>query len=86
MGLHWIDAIIVVAYAVGVILVGAYAGYRQRTSDEYFVGNRAMSPLLIGVSIFATLFSTISYLSTPGEIILHGPVVLTGALAIPLTY
>lgn len=86
MGLHWIDAVIVAAYAGGILALGAWSGYRQRSSDEYFVGNRAMNPLLIGVSMFATLFSTISYLSTPGEIIKHGPAVLTGALAIPLTY
>ena len=86
MGLHWIDAVIVAIYAGSILALGVWSGYRQRTSDEYFVGNRAMNPLLIGVSMFATLFSTISYLSTPGEIIEHGPVVLTGALAIPLTY
>ena len=46
-----------------------------------------MSPFLIGVSIFATLFSTISYLTTPGEVLNHGPAVsLTGLLAIPIYY
>lgn len=46
-----------------------------------------MSPLLIGVSMFATLFSTISYLSTPGEVLNHGPIVpLVGLLAIPFYY
>jgi SSS family solute:Na+ symporter len=85
-GLHWIDGVIIAAYACGMLAVGAYYRFRQKNSDEYFVGNRAMSPFLIGVSMYATLFSTISYLSTPGEIINHGPVVLAGSLSIPVVY
>ncbi|REJ72858.1 MAG: sodium-coupled permease [Planctomycetota bacterium] len=68
------------------LAIGLYYRRRQTSTDEYFVGNRAMPPLLIGVSMFATLFSTISYLSTPGEIVKHGPAVLSGMLAIPIVY
>ncbi len=85
-GLHWIDGIVVASYGLGMLALGAYYSYHQKSSDEYFVGDRAMNPFLIGVSIFVTVFSTISFLSTPGEIIKHGPVMLTGALAIPIVY
>ncbi|MBC8354601.1 MAG: sodium/solute symporter [Planctomycetes bacterium] len=85
-GLHWIDGVVVACYAIGMLALGAYYSYRQKNSDEYFVGDRAMNPLLIGVSIFVTVFSTISFLSTPGEIIRHGPVTLTSALTIPIVY
>lgn len=85
-GLHWIDGFVVAGYAVGMLALGAYYSYRQKSSDEYFVGDRAMNPILIGVSIFVTVFSTISFLSTPGEIIKNGPVILTGALTIPVVY
>lgn len=85
-GLHWIDGAIIAAYACCMLAVGGYYSYRQKNSDEYFVGNRAMNPFLIGVSLFATLFSTISFLSTPGEIIGKGPVILVGTLSIPLVY
>jgi len=77
---------VVASYAVGMLALGAYYSFRQKNSDEYFVGNRAMNPLLIGVSLFVTVFSTISFLSTPGEIIKHGPVILTGSFAIPIVY
>jgi SSS family solute:Na+ symporter len=86
MGLHWIDGLIIAGYACAMLALGTYAAYRQKSSDEYFVGNRAMNPWLVGVSMFATLFSTITYLSVPGEIMNHGPVILAGSLAIPLTY
>ena len=85
-GLHWVDGIVVACYALGMLALGVYYSYRQKNSDEYFVGDRAMNPLLIGVSIFVTVFSTISFLSTPGEIIKHGPVMLTGSLTIPIVY
>ncbi|MDD3734854.1 MAG: Na+:solute symporter, partial [Candidatus Cloacimonetes bacterium] len=43
-----------------------------------------MKPFMIGISLFATLFSTLSYLSYPGEMIKYGPVFLAGILALPL--
>jgi SSS family solute:Na+ symporter len=85
-GLHWIDGAIIGLYACGMLALGWYYGRKQQNADEYFVGSGAMNALLIGVSLFATLFSTISYLSTPGELINHGPAMLTGIFAIPIVY
>jgi SSS family solute:Na+ symporter len=45
-----------------------------------------MNPLLIGVSLFATLLSTITYMSSPGESIGKGPVILTNLLAYPIIF
>ena len=66
-GLHWIDWIIIAVYVSFVIGIGWYYGRRQKSSDEYFVGNRGMNPILVGISMYATLFSTITYLGAPGE-------------------
>lgn len=85
-GLHWVDGIVIGAYVLTVLGLGWYYSRTQTSTEEYFVGNRGMNPLLVGISIFATLFSTISYLSVPGELIEHGPVFLTGILAIPVAY
>jgi SSS family solute:Na+ symporter len=85
-GLHWIDGVIIAAYASGMIALGWYYSRQQKSTDEYFTGGRAMSPFLIGISLFATLLSTISYLSSPGEIIKNGPVILAGMLSIPIGY
>ncbi|WP_339910145.1 sodium:solute symporter family transporter [Symmachiella dynata] len=85
-GLHWIDGVVVASYIALVLWLGWYYSRRQTDTGDYFTGNHAMPPLLIGISLFATLFSTISFLSTPGELINKGPVILTGMLAIPLSY
>ena len=86
-GLHWIDFVILAIYAASMLALGWYYGRRQRDTREYFTGGGRMNPVLIGVSMFATLFSTISYLTSPGEVLNHGPIVsLMGLPAIPIYY
>ena len=84
--LHWIDLAVITLYASGMIAIGWYFSRKQESTEAYFVGNRGMSPLLIGISLFATLLSTISYLSSPGEIIQHGPIILFESFSIPIVY
>lgn len=45
-----------------------------------------MNPTSVGISLFATLTSTLSYLTYPGEMIQHGPVIFSGLVAFPLVY
>ncbi len=86
-GLHFIDGLVIAAYACAMLSLGWYYSRRQQSTDEYFTGSRAMNPFLIGISLFATLLSTISYLSGPGEIIKNGPYLLIGSvLSIPIAY
>ena len=85
-GLHWIDFLIIAAYASAMILLGWYYSRKRANTDEYFTGGRGMNPFLVGISLFATLLSTISYLSKPGEIVKHGPYILTAAVSIPIAY
>ena len=84
-GLTYIDWGILVLYAAGTIALGRYFSRRQ-TMKEYFVGTGRMSPILIGVSLFATLLSTISYLMYPGEALGKGPVVIVKLLSYPFVY
>jgi solute:Na+ symporter, SSS family len=85
-GLMAVDWFIIVIYAVSTIVLGWWFGRSQTTAKEYFVGSGSMDPTLIGVSLFASLLSTITYLSIPGETLGKGPVFLTNYLAYPLIY
>ncbi len=85
-GLAVIDWAIVATYAAATIGLGWYYSRRQNTTEEYFVGSGNMNPFLVGVSLFATLLSTISYLSMPGEALGKGPVNMTTMLALPVVY
>jgi len=85
-GLSWIDWSIIVAYGVGMLVLGGWFARRQTSTEEYYVGRRRMGSFIIGVSLFATLLSTISYLAVPGEMINKGPVILCGLLGGPIAY
>jgi len=82
--LSWLDWSVMGLYGAGMLAVGCFYSFRTSTSDEYLLGGRRMSPWMVGLSLFATLCSTISYLSTPGEIIQHGPMFLMSVAAYPV--
>lgn len=81
-----LDWAIVAAYATGTIVLGWYFGRRRKSAEEYFLGSGRMNPMLIGVSSFATLLSTISYLSMPGEALGKGPAWMVNVVALPFVY
>jgi SSS family solute:Na+ symporter len=74
--LAWQDWAVVIAYALVVLCVGWRFSRRSESEEEYFLGGRSMSPFLIGISLFASLLSTVSYLAYPGEIIQMAPSIL----------
>ena len=67
-----LDAIVVLLYFAAVLGIGVVLSRKQASTEEYFLGNRKMNWLIVGISIQATLLSTISYLSVPGEQIKNG--------------
>lgn len=85
-GLAVIDWAIIVVYGLSTVILGWYYGRKQEDTTEYFIGSGNMNPVLIGVSLFATLLSTISYLSMPGEMLGKGPVSLLSITALPLVF
>lgn len=85
-GLTFIDWLIIVLYAASTIFLGWFYGRKLKSTKEYFTGSGKMNPTLIGVSLFASLLSTITYLSQPGEIVGKGPVYLVNYLAYPLIF
>lgn len=79
-----LDWVIIGLYAFGMLAVGWYYSHRTETTEDYLLGGRQMKPVSVGLSLFATLLSTISYLAWPGEIIRYGPIVLAMIVAYPL--
>ena len=79
-----LDLAVIAVYALGMLSVGWYYARRTKTREEYLLGGRRMRPLTVGVSLFASLISTISYLAWPGEVIKYGPMMVSALLAYPL--
>ena len=76
-----LDWIVLIAYAAGMLFIGWFYSRKNKTKEDYLLGGRRMNPTAVGISLFASLMSTLSYLTYPGEMILHGPVIFTGLLA-----
>ena len=79
-GLDWF---VIGFYAAGMLVVGWYYSRKTTTTEDYLLGSRNMKSFGVGLSLFATLMSTISYLAYPGEMIRFGPMVFSMILAYP---
>ncbi len=60
-----LDIATVVVYLIGMILIGAYFSRRNNTTEEYFVGNRAMPGWVVGLSMLGTIISSATFLALP---------------------
>ncbi len=80
-----IDATIVMLYLAATVAVGWRYGRSNRSRDDFLLGGRKMSAWPVGLSLMVSWFSAISYMAVPGEIVAHGPLVLTGLAAAPVT-
>ena len=80
-GLDWAA---IALYGIGMLAVGWYYSRKVKTTEDYLLGGRNMRPWTVGLSLFATLLSTLSYVALPGEIIKHGPMIAAGIIASPL--
>lgn len=89
ISLSYLDWIIVAVYTSIAVGIAVWSKIGQRdTVEEYFVGGRSMNWLVVSISIFATLFSSISFVAIPGEAYQNGLMfslyLFGGALATPL--
>lgn len=72
MHLEFLDFVVMGIYFSGLLLVGVYFARKQTDRASYFLGNRKMPWFIIGISVLATLLSSVTYLAVPGEMIRYG--------------
>ena len=85
--LEWLDYSLIGAYFVATVWMALIFSRRQHSAEEYFLGGRRMPWFAVGLSLMATLTSTVSYLATPGEVIKYGLMGAMGGLVFyPLIY
>ena len=83
-GLSGADLVVIVIYMSAMMGMGLIIARRQKSTDDFFLGARSMPAWAVGISIFASLLSTITYLGMPGEMFRTGVAFLTRQLPIPL--
>ena len=70
-GLHPIDYGVIAIYLAIVLLLGTIVGRKQKDTTDYFLAGRTMHWLPMGISIFASLSSALSYIGCPAEVFKH---------------
>ena len=80
----WIDWSVIAALLVARVWISWRSGKRNKSTPDYYLGGHTLHWGMVGLSIFATMNSTISYLSYTGEMVKYGPVFLCGVLGFPL--
>ena len=76
-----LDYAVIAAYAVMLLGIGVYYGARSKSDKDYLLGGRTMKWFNLGLSLFATMLSAVTYLAVPGEMIKYGPVFVVGKIA-----
>lgn len=85
-GLHTFDYAIVALYMAGMLAIGWWCSRTQESTEDFFVGGRNMPWWATGLSLIATMMSTLSYLGVPGEVFGHGIGILLQFTALPFAF
>lgn len=83
--LHWIDWTIIALYLALIAYLGKRFSEKGKSTDGYFVGSRTIPPWAIGMSVLATLISSVTFLAYPGQGFSGNWILLVQGLAVPVT-
>jgi SSS family solute:Na+ symporter len=82
--MHWIDYIIVIVSVLLAIGMGMWFAHRQKDTDTYFAGGGKIPAWAVGISIFATLISSVTFLAYPGAAYEGNWILLVQGLMVPV--
>ena len=82
--IHWIDTAIILVSVLFTIGTGFYFSKRQKSSDRYFSGSKTIPAWAIGISIFATLLSSVTFLAYPAAAYKSNWILLVQGLMVPI--
>ena len=70
--MHWID------------YMGMYFAHKQKDTSQYFAGGGKIPAWAVGISIFATLISSVTFLAYPGAAYADNWILLVQGLMVPI--
>ena len=82
--MHWIDYLIVILSIATAIGMGMYFAHRQKDTSTYFAGGGKIPAWAVGISIFATLISSVTFLAYPGAAYADNWILLVQGLMVPI--
>ncbi|HWB83197.1 MAG TPA: sodium:solute symporter [Bryobacteraceae bacterium] len=93
--MRWLDLFVVCGYILGLTILGLRFSKRQTSTETYFVAKRAIPSWAMGMSILATLITSVTFIAYPGSsyakdwsllvpgFLVVGVLILVGAIVIP---
>ncbi|MDB4584657.1 sodium:solute symporter [Draconibacterium sp.] len=84
MNLPVFDVVVFVLITFGNVLFGASFYFRNKTSDQFTSGGGKLPAWVVGMSIFATFVSSISFLALPGKAYMSNWNALVFSFSIPV--
>ena len=82
--MHVLDWTVVICYFGVIVSMGFYFSKRQKTTGQYYTGGRSMPAWAVGISILATLISSITFLAYPGAGFEGKWILLVQGLMVPI--
>lgn len=82
--MHVIDYIIVILSILAAIGTGVYFAHKQKDTSHYFAGGGKIPAWAVGISIFATLISSVTFLAYPGAAYADNWILLVQGLMVPI--
>lgn len=64
--MRWLDFAVVAAYLVAMAALGSRFSRRQTTTEDYFVAKRSLPAWATGMSMLATMVSSVAFVAYPG--------------------
>jgi SSS family solute:Na+ symporter len=65
--LRWLDLAVIVVYLGAMVGMGLLFARRQTSTEAYFVAKRSIPSWAMGISIYAALISSITFIAYPGS-------------------
>ncbi len=84
MNLSLLDLIVFIVLTLGNVLFGASFFFKNKTSDQFTSGGGKLPAWVVGMSIFATFVSSISFLGLPGKAYMSNWNAFVFSLSIPI--
>ncbi|MHC4645371.1 MAG: sodium:solute symporter family protein [Planctomycetota bacterium] len=82
--MHLLDYAVVICYWTIIVSIGFYFARRQKTTGQYYTGGRSLPAWAVGISILATLISSITFLAYPGAGFEGKWILLVQGLMVPI--
>src|ERR1700733_7588072 len=65
--MHTFDVAVIGVYMAALVATGARSARRQNTTDQYFLAERSIPGWAIGMSLLATIITSVTFIAYPGS-------------------